>query len=148
MTAKQNPFKVFNIPISFKIDEIFLEKSFVEMQKVHHPDVNTCNVKKSLEISESYHTLKDDITRGEAIIKIFNINPDTFSMPRNFFSEILEITEKMQDISENDARTMVSQEMKKIATITTITKNNINDFTEAFIRYKYIKKAFINVYGS
>lgn len=148
MTIKQNPFKVFNIPISFKIDETLLDKKFMEMQKAYHPDTNTSDVEMSFATSESYHALKNDITRGDIILKIFNIDQNTFPMPKDFFSEVLEITERMEEVSERDARIILGKEGTNIKRFDKITQQNINNFAKAFIRYKYIKKAFINAYGS
>lgn len=147
MTPK-NPFKLFNIPISLEISERHLEETFIKMQKEHHPDANNSDTQKSLEISESYHILKNDISRGEAILLLFEINQDTFPMPQDFFPQIMSITEEMRELPKTDAKKIALDAKAHIINLGKISKENINLFTQLFIKYKYLKKAFINAHGS
>lgn len=143
-----NPFSFFQIPISFKVDKALLTQKFISIQKQHHPDTNPNNASTSLEASQNYQILTNPIKRGDTILEIFNINQNSHPTPPNFFPEILEITEQMLELSEDEAEEMVKNYKKKVLSFPEITELNIEEFTTCFIKYKYIAKAFQNSHGS
>lgn len=145
---KKNPFEIFNIPVSFYIESHTLTKRFIELQKEYHPDSHTHSPQVAMDISTAYHTIKDDIKRGNSILEIFQINQDSIKLPDGFFQEILNVTEQMFAKTKDFAENLIELQQQKLKNIGDITKENIEEFSIEFTYYKYIKRAFINSYGS
>ena len=72
-----NYFQFYNIPISFKIDEAGLKKTFLQNSKQYHPD---------------FFTLENQADQDEAL-RLATLNNDAYKVLRNFGSRIRYILE-------------------------------------------------------
>lgn len=76
--AQLNPFEIFNLPLSFKVDEEKLRRKYLEIQKKVHPDrfVNASDSEKrvaqqwSTLINDAFQKLSDPVERGKLICAI------------------------------------------------------------------------------
>ncbi|MDP8163395.1 Fe-S protein assembly co-chaperone HscB [Pasteurella skyensis] len=73
-----NPFELFDLAVTFEIDNAKLSKNYLALQKALHPDnfaTGTSQeqrqaMQKSAQLNDALQTLKDPILRAEAIIEI------------------------------------------------------------------------------
>ncbi|MDO5054091.1 MAG: Fe-S protein assembly co-chaperone HscB [Pasteurella oralis] len=73
-----NPFKIFNLPVDFHIDQATLSSRYLALQKSLHPDNYTTHsaqeqrlaIQKSAEVNDALQILKDPILRADSIITI------------------------------------------------------------------------------
>ena len=73
-----NPFALFDLPVSFQLDQDLLATRYLALQKSLHPDnfsaasaqEQRLAIQKSAEINDALRTLKDPISRADSIIAI------------------------------------------------------------------------------
>ncbi|MBE2896188.1 Fe-S protein assembly co-chaperone HscB [Pasteurellaceae bacterium HPA106] len=73
----QNPFELFELPLTFKLDLNALNARYLALQKAHHPDnfataskTDQLNaVQRTADINEAYHTLKSPLLRAQALLQ-------------------------------------------------------------------------------
>ena len=126
-----NAFEDFGINISFNIDTIEIDNIFQKIAKNSNTDANSI-----IQITKSYSKIRSDIQRGEEILRIFHINYNSINIPQEFFENLMDLSyDNLRDLS-ND----IYKDMAKIH----ISSESIGYFSNLFVRYKYIKKAFLN----
>jgi hypothetical protein len=127
---KRSAFEYLGTPTSFGIDTTKIDAIFQNlMQK---PDI--CEDLK-IQITKSYSTLRNNILRGEEILRIFEIQQELIEIPGEFFEELMDLSyEELTNLSDE-----IYDEMVKM----NISSGNIAEFSNLFIRYKYINKAFL-----
>ena len=127
-----NPFKIFNLECKFKIEQMHIMLQFAQLQKEHHPDSNTTNHSKSLDITHAFEILKNEIKRGEAILAIHNVSLDAIQIPQEFLTQLIECeTHEAQELFEEQKEQLLSFEV--------INQNNVALFAIEFLKYKYLK---------
>ncbi len=96
-----NYFQVFNVPEAFEIDEKVLTKSYFELQKKYHPDMNEGNV-ASFDLNSAYKVLKDGILRAEYLLELKGIEslPPLNFLKLELFLEENELVEQATDREE------------------------------------------------
>ena len=113
-----NPFVLFDLPVSFEIDQSALSNRYLALQKSLHPDnfahkspqEQRLAMQKSAEINDALQMLKDPIARADSIIALNSnehYNPEqtgnqdmAFLMQQLAWREQLEEIENTQDIDE------------------------------------------------
>ncbi|GJJ79525.1 Fe-S protein assembly co-chaperone HscB [Pasteurella canis] len=73
-----DPFKIFDLPVDFHIDQTTLSSRYLALQKSLHPDNYTTHspqeqrlaIQKSAEVNDALQILKDPILRADSIIAI------------------------------------------------------------------------------
>ena len=145
---QKNPFKTFNIPISYIIDSKMLHDKFIALQTNNHPDSIHGNINTSLDITIAYNTLKDDIKRGDAILDIYNIDQNNLNLPHNFFEDILLKTEQMLLMDKMEAEKILQEIHNQLTEFQSINEDNIERFAINFTKYKYIHRAFTNTHDT
>ena len=71
----KNFFELFALKLNFEIDEIELEKKYLDFQKQFHPDISSsADIEKSIAINEAYKTLSDDFLRACYLLALKNID--------------------------------------------------------------------------
>jgi|GEM_PF-4531534 len=127
---ESNAFQDLKISISFNIKTIEVDRVFQEIMRSFKG-----NEDLKLKIIKSYYILRNDILRGEEILRIFNINYDQISVPQEFFEELM----SFDDAELIDESQAIYQNIIKI----NISRETIEEFAILFIKYKYINKAFL-----
>ena len=125
-----NAFKDFEIPISFSIDIVEIDRKFQR-------EVNNLNVSEDsrLQITKSYSIIRNDILRGEEILKIFKIPQESIKITEEFF-------EYLMDINDDELTAIQRKIYEEISSIE-ISSQSIDEFSTLFMKYKYICKAFL-----
>lgn len=73
-----NPFKIFDLPVDFQVDQATLSTRYLVLQKSLHPDNFTTHsaqeqrlaMQRSAEVNDALQILKDPILRADSIIAI------------------------------------------------------------------------------
>lgn len=73
-----NPFKIFDLPVDFKIDQKLLSNRYLALQKSLHPDNFTTHspqeqrlaMQRCAEVNDALQILKDPILRADSIIAL------------------------------------------------------------------------------
>ena len=73
-----NPFALFNLPVTFQVDSALLNERYLALQKSLHPDnfsaasaqEQRLAMQKSAEINDALRILKDPIARADSIIAL------------------------------------------------------------------------------
>lgn len=127
---KRSAFEYLGIPISFGIDTTEVDAIFQNlMQK------SDISEDLKMQITKSYSTLRNNISRSEEILRIFKIQQELIEIPEDFFEELMDLSyEELTNLSDE-----IYDEMVKI----NVSSGNIAEFSNLFIRYKYINKAFL-----
>lgn len=108
MIQNQNPFQIFNLPITFNISITNLEQIYTSLQLRYHPDNSTnkplAQLQSSL-VNQAYDILKNPLHRAELILKLqYNttLEDADLSSLEHLMEEIFTLT---QDIEEGLNRT-------------------------------------------
>ena len=118
-----NPFALFNLPVTFQVDSTLLNERYLALQKSLHPDnfsaasaqEQRLAMQKSAEINDALRILKDPIARADSIIALNTgerenleekSNKDVgFLMQQMEWRETLENIENRKDTNELTAFT-------------------------------------------
>lgn len=113
-----NPFALFNLPVTFQVDSALLNERYLALQKSLHPDnfsaasaqEQRLAMQKSAEINDALRILKDPIARADSIIALNTCeqeNPEEksnkdigFLMQQMEWRETLENIENRKDTDE------------------------------------------------
>lgn len=113
-----NPFALFNLPVTFQVDSALLNERYLALQKSLHPDnfsaasaqEQRLAMQKSAEINDALRILKDPIARADSIIALNTgeqENPEEksnkdigFLMQQMEWRETLENIENRKDTDE------------------------------------------------
>lgn len=102
-----NAFEILHIKKSYNIDLANLEKKYLEMQMLYHPDRALSNLEKeyflnlSIDINNSYKILKNDCDRAILLLNMEKIDHNSTKLPKEILEKILEKNEEL--INRNDA---------------------------------------------
>ena len=131
-----NYFELYEIPVSFLADEILIKQRYYANSKKYHPDffINESEDKQAevLHLStlnnEAYRLLTDFDKRVAYILTLTGQISDAekFVLPPDFLMEMMDINEKMMELSAND--------MHAIADVTNeiaILEKSLNSYLQA-----------------
>ena len=107
-----NYFALFDLPISFDIDQKQLVEQYRSLQRTAHPDkfANATETERRLSmqmatrINEGYQVLKDPLARGRYLLELRGVNLDDNStaFDDEFLMEQIELRERLGDIKGSD----------------------------------------------
>jgi molecular chaperone HscB len=156
---KLNHFARLNQKISFDIDLNQLEKSYLDLQKLLHPDLfsqkskieENFAFKHSLLINQAYNILINPLKRSEYLLSLHDVqvnnNHEKAIQPdKNLLAEIFELQmelEELEDIEEkNNFFAKIEQEISKIGA--KIAKNyqekKLDIMANLTIKLRYLNK--------
>ena len=131
-----NYFELYEIPVSFLADEILIKQKYYANSKKYHPDffINESEDKQAevLHLStlnnDAYRLLTDFDKRVAYILTLTGQISDAekFVLPPDFLMEMMDINEKMMELSAND--------MHAIADVTNeiaILEKSLNSYLQA-----------------
>jgi molecular chaperone HscB len=107
---RQNCFKVFDLPLHYKIDQNTLDSKYRTLQKALHPDnfINhphsVLSIKVSSHINNAYNTLNSPLFRSIELLKqngiILDLNINK-QLPEDFLSEQMSWHEEIEEAIDN-----------------------------------------------
>jgi len=103
-----NYFELFDIPVSFEINNSYLETKYLELQLKHHPDRNIGSEASvdSATINNGYNTLKHDIERAKYILQLNGV-----ALAQNIDFEFLEIIMELKETNDVNQVTALKAEL-------------------------------------
>jgi molecular chaperone HscB len=108
----KNYFELFDLPISFDIDNRDLAARYRQLQRRVHPDrfadgsdqERRLSMQMTALINEAFHTLKDPLNRGRYLLKLRGVDTgeetDT-SMEPEFLMEQMELREALSQVRQD-----------------------------------------------
>lgn len=105
-----NAFEILNIKKSYNIAAADLERKYLEMQRLYHPDRASSKLEKeyfltlSMDINNSYKILKNDCDRAILLLNLEKIDHNSAKLSNDFLEKILEKNEELN--SRNDITTI------------------------------------------
>jgi len=103
-----NYFELYNLPLSFQIDNAIVKKKFYELSKLYHPDfyVNESDEKQAeiLELStlnnKAYQVLSDPLKRIEYVLSLNNMlaDGDKYVLPQDFLMDMMDVNESLMEM--------------------------------------------------
>ena len=127
-----NPFEIFGLKCNFNIDRMQLITQFAKLQQECHPDAPNSSYDKALNITYSFEILKDDIKRGEAILKIYGIEMNDVPIEQEFLIQLIES-------EDEEAQELYEKQKEILQTFQEINENNVAFFAVEFLKYKYLQ---------
>ena len=101
-------FELYNLPVSFHVDEVQVKKKFYELSKKFHPDfyINESDEKQAeiLEFStannKAYQVLSHPLKRIEYILQSNNLmqEGEKYQLPQDFLMDMMEINETLMEL--------------------------------------------------
>lgn len=96
----KNYFELFELPVSYAIDQEVLDSRFMKLQKSVHPDASDDD-SLSVVVNKAYSTLSDPIQRAEYVMRITGCSEK--------FDGITYVTPALFELSERISSTDVDQ---------------------------------------
>lgn len=101
-------FELYELPLTFKVDENLLKKKFYALSREYHPDfhANESQVKQDeiLELStlnnKAYNVLSDPLKRIEYMLEIHDMlaEDDKYTLPQDFLMDMMDVNEALMDM--------------------------------------------------
>lgn len=109
MSLKANHFEVFDLPITFEIDDQILAQRYRELQRTVHPDnyaqaserERRLAMQKSAQVNEAFQTLKNPLARGRYLLQLQGIDTNAASdtvIDSEFLMMQMELREELATI--------------------------------------------------
>ena len=115
-------FKLYDIPVSLKVDKNLIQKKFYELSKKYHPDFHLRQesqlqedaLNKSALINEAKKVLDNSYKRLEYILKLKNMisSEEKQTLSNDFLAEMMDINEQVMEIEMGDNATVKLQNVK------------------------------------
>jgi molecular chaperone HscB len=107
-----NYFALFDLPVSFDVDQKQLVEQYRSLQRTAHPDkfANATDTERRLSmqmathINEGYQVLKDPLKRGRYLLELQGVELDDTStaIDDTFLMEQIELRERLGDVKGSD----------------------------------------------
>lgn len=137
-----NYFELYELPVSFALDEAALKRKFYELSKRYHPDfyINETPEKQAevLELStltnKAYQVLSDLQKRIEYILGLKGLlsENEQYQLPQEFLMEMMEVNEALMDLEFENDSTLLNQITEKIAAMEQDLFAELQDATRKF----------------
>ena len=114
-----NYFELYDLPLSFQIDNALVKKKFYELSKRFHPDfyVNESAEKQAeiLELStlnnKAYQVLSDPLKRIEYVLSLHDMlaEGDKYALPQDFLMDMMDVNEALMEMEFDHDELKLSQ---------------------------------------
>jgi molecular chaperone HscB len=109
---QQDFFKLFDLPLSFKIDNAVLDQRYRDLQSQVHPDKfshlpeseQRLSMQWATRVNEGYQTLRSPLARGRYILLLQGVDTQeetNTAMPLDFLMQQMERREALQDVLQS-----------------------------------------------
>jgi molecular chaperone HscB len=137
-----NYFELYELPVSFELDEGALKRKFYELSKRYHPDfyINETPEKQAevLELAtltnKAYQVLSDLQKRIEYILELKGLLSEDvqYQLPQEFLMEMMEVNEALMDLEFENNPPLLNQITEKIALMEQDLLAELQDATRKF----------------
>jgi molecular chaperone HscB len=137
-----NYFELYELPVSFELDEGALKRKFYELSKRYHPDfyINETPEKQAevLELAtltnKAYQTLSHLQKRIEYILELKGLLSEDgqYQLPQEFLMEMMEVNEALMDLEFEIDPALLNQITEKIAAMEQDLLAELQDATRKF----------------
>lgn len=137
-----NYFEFFEIPISFKLDESALKRTFYVNSKKYHPDFFTLeSEEKQLEVLElstlnnnAYKTLSDFDKRMKYILELKEVLGEERKnqIPQEFLMEMMDINENLMELEFDFDQNSFDKVQNDLKTLEANLLEEVNPFIENY----------------
>ncbi len=103
-----NYFELYELPLSFRLDEAVLKRKFYELSKKYHPDfyINESDEKQQeiLELStlnnKAFQVLSHPLKRMEYVLQLKGVmaEEEQYQLPQDFLMEMMEVNEALMEM--------------------------------------------------
>lgn len=139
-----NYFELFDIPVSFTLDESVLISHYYKLSRQWHPDRFTLGtpaeqsqaIQMTTDINEGYKVLKQNQSRIHHILQLLGAAPEEGkeSMPQEFLMEMMDINETIMELKMDPteaAKASVNIQIEEIQA------GLVGDFEEAIDGFEF-----------
>ncbi len=109
MVLTQNHFELFELPVSFEIDQQHLAERYRELQRMLHPDryanatdrERRLSVQHAAQVNEAYRTLKNPLNRARYILELRGVgfsDEHDMTLDSTFLMEQMELRESLSEV--------------------------------------------------
>ena len=137
-----NYFEFFKIPVSFKLDEAELKRTFYANSKKYHPDFFTLeSEEKQMEVLElstlnnnAYKTLSDFDKRMKYILDLKEIlgEEGKNKIPQEFLMEMMDINENLMELEFDFDQSNFDKVQNDLKSLETTLLEEVNPFIENY----------------
>ena len=118
-----NYFQLYDLPVSFRVDQSLLKKNFYLLSRQYHPDFHTrltdqeqaVVLEKSSEVNKAYKTFSDEDDTIRYVLKLKNLLEDEekYALDPGFLMEVMDINEELMELElDETAEQLVDVEHK------------------------------------
>lgn len=162
----ENPFDILGLPLRFDLDPQDIERRYRDLQRAVHPDRHThaapatrrAALSGAVSISEAYRTLRDQLLRAEALLRVLGraVDSETAQPDPELLMEMMELRESLQDARvAGDARRVDGLRSRVVAerdtTLAELTQkfvtNDLDGATALVSRLRYYRRFLHEVAG-
>ena len=107
-----NYFELFDLPVSFQVDQVLLKKKFYELSRQYHPDFFTDSpqvkqaeiLEKASLVNKAYKTLQDEDETIKYILQLKNLLEDDekYELNPQFLMEVMDINEELMELEMDE----------------------------------------------
>ncbi|MDR2107380.1 MAG: hypothetical protein LBO73_02590 [Holosporaceae bacterium] len=145
-----NYFELFALPVSFRIDESALLRSYLQKQSSVHPDVAGAESGESSLLNSAYKTLADPAERAKHFLEVRGKKVD---LPASeFAAEMFDLREKYESLvsprEREEFRLKLSERFSDLTRILYDLEDNADEFAKYYGLLRFIRSFLdkFNVY--
>jgi len=111
-----NYFELFEIPVQFRPDPVFLKKKFYELSRKYHPDFHSRAdgprqaeaLETSSMVNKAYKTFQDEDATIRYILNLHGLieEEEKYELDKGFLMEVLELNELLMEADTSDVSAM------------------------------------------
>lgn len=108
-----NYFELYDIPVSFRIDQALLKKKFYLLSRQYHPDFHThlsepeqaAILEKSSQVNKAYKILSDEDETIRYVLQVKNLLEEEgkYQLDPGFLMEVMDINEELMELELDES---------------------------------------------
>lgn len=109
--TESNYFRMFDLPLTYSLDQAALSARYRELQKIYHPDRYAGKgaqdirvaVQKASHVNQAFDVLKSPVSRARYLLELAGIDVDIerqITSDSGFLMQQMELREQLQEIAE------------------------------------------------
>ena len=140
----KNYFELYELPLSFRVDNVQLKKKFYDLSKRFHPDfyVNESDEKQQeiLELStlnnKAYQVLSDPLKRIEYILALNNllVEGDKYVPTQDFLMDMMDVNEALMEMEFDQDAAKLMDINKQVDMMEMSLFDELKQYTDEFDR--------------
>ena len=144
-----NYFEIFDLPVSYSIDEDKLNANYLKKQKVLYESRDESSL-----LNSAYNILSDPIKRAEYFLRLNELTSDISMSSKNAL-EMFALREKFDSLSDDESREKfcetLEEKISELLESLSALENDLDAFHEKFelilFMHSFLEKVRSNVYS-